>query len=37
MKIEKMMDFLGFKIVTLEKFLWKDDRDPMLRCVAKKL
>ena len=36
-KIEKMMAFLGFEIVTLEKFLWKDDRDPMLRCVAKKL
>ena len=36
-KIEKMMTFLGFEIVTLEKFLWKGDRDPMIRCVAKKL
>jgi len=36
-KIKKMMTFLGFELLTLEKFLWKGDRDPMLRCVVRKL
>jgi predicted SAM-dependent methyltransferase len=36
-KIKKMMTFLGFELVILEKFLWKGDRDPMLRCVVRKL
>ncbi len=33
-KIIKMMDKLGFEQVSIEKFLWKGDRDPMLSCVA---
>ncbi|EMJ92092.1 class I SAM-dependent methyltransferase [Leptospira alstonii] len=35
-KIEKMMAFLNFKILKLETFLWKSDRDPMIRCVVEK-
>jgi predicted SAM-dependent methyltransferase len=35
-KIKKMMGKLGFEEVTVEKFLWKGDRDPMLKCVAVK-
>ena len=33
-KILKMMDFLGYRDVLIEKFLWKGDRDPMLGCTA---
>jgi predicted SAM-dependent methyltransferase len=33
-KITKMMDALGFEKVVIEKFLWKNDRDPMLKCIA---
>lgn len=35
-KIQKMMAFLGFNIIKLESFLWKSDRDPMIRCVVEK-
>lgn len=35
-KIKKMMDKLGFGQVTVKKFLWKGDRDPMLACEATK-
>ena len=35
-KILKMMDFLGFRDIVVEKFLWKGNRDPMLRCTALK-
>lgn len=35
-KIRKMIDKLGFEEVMIERFLWKGDRDPMLRCVAVK-
>jgi predicted SAM-dependent methyltransferase len=33
-KIKKMMDKLGFENIVVEKFLWKNDRDPMLKCIA---
>ncbi len=36
-KIRKMMNFLGFEIIMLEKFLWKGDRDSMIRCVCQKV
>lgn len=35
-KIRKMMGFLGYKDISIEKFLWKGDRDPMLGCAATK-
>ena len=33
-KILKMMHFLDFEEVTLKKFLWKGNRDPMISCTA---
>lgn len=35
-KILKMMKFLGFQDITIHKFLWKGDRDPMISCRAVK-
>ena len=35
-KILKMMKFLGFQDITIHKFLWKGDRDPMISCTAVK-
>ena len=36
-KILKMMRLLGFNNVTIDKFLWKSDRDPMISCTAVKM
>ncbi len=33
-KIRKMMKHLGFTHVSITKFLWKGDRDPMIGCTA---
>ncbi len=35
-KLEKMMRHLSFKDVRIERFTWKGNRDPMLRCIARK-
>jgi predicted SAM-dependent methyltransferase len=35
-KLRKMLDFLGFSISAVERYLWKGDRDPMLRFVGVK-
>jgi predicted SAM-dependent methyltransferase len=35
-KINNMMHYLGFSQVLTEKYLWKSDRDPMIRCTAYK-
>jgi len=36
-KIRKMMDYLGFEIVELSFFKWKEDRDQMIQVHAKKI
>lgn len=36
-KIYKMLTHLGFLQVSTEKFLWKGNRDPMIRCSAFKI
>jgi len=36
-KIEAMMKKLEFEIVEIKEFLWKGDRDPMIRVIAKNL
>lgn len=35
-KLEKMMRHLGFEDIRIERFTWKGNRDPMLRCIARK-
>jgi predicted SAM-dependent methyltransferase len=35
-KILKMMNYLGFVDVSTKKFLWKENRDPMIACTAVK-
>lgn len=35
-KIEAILDKLDFKVVELSEFLWKNDRDPMIKVIAKK-
>jgi hypothetical protein len=35
-KLRKMLDFLGFSISAVERYLWKGDREPMLRFVGVK-
>jgi predicted SAM-dependent methyltransferase len=35
-KIEKVMERVGFEIVSIEDVLWKEARDPMLSVLAKK-
>ena len=35
-KIRSMMEHLDFEVVELSRFLWKEDRDLMLKVIAKK-
>jgi len=35
-KIRSMMEHLDFEIIELSRFLWKEDRDLMLKVIAKK-
>lgn len=35
-KLRKMMMFLGFDVISVDRHLWKGDRDPMLSCRAVK-
>lgn len=36
LKLEKMMRYLGFEVTHISRFAWNGNRDPMLRCVARK-
>ena len=36
-KIQAILRKISFKEISHEKFLWKGDRDPMIRIIAKKL
>lgn len=36
-KIRSMMHYLGFEIIELSRFAWKNDRDLMLKVVARKI
>ena len=35
-KIKAMLQYIGYKKINIDKFLWKGDRDPMLQCFASK-